>query len=431
MHISEVFTPGDTPDITYVERGRGEKEDELKLQINKSSFSVSVTGPSKTGKSALIDKVTKENKNRIEDVIEINGKEINSENDFWTGVLDGLNRPAEKSSTVTNSDTGEISGSVGVNLGGFNASAGGKSGSTESESASLVFKRSVMNYMNNIFNDGENKSIVIFVDDAHYIPKDIHEDIAENIKMAYEYGLDFCFAYIPYKSDDLTKANNELQTRTQHIKLEEWTQEELEEIAELGFDAIDLEISENIKKNFARESVKSPYLMQELCYRFCATNNIYDSTDVEEPINLTDEEVKEILRDLADSLEYPTAYSIISGEKRGRSDKTFDFSDGSHGNRYVALMRGLTANPPKSGFELSTIKERIEEKCENESPEPGNITGDIKRVSKWMDESGEDSMLFDFSGDKIEMIDPSLIFHLRWSRETDFEPEFKSWDSEE
>ena len=157
MHISEVFTPGDTPDITYVERGRGEKEDELKLQINKSSFSVSVTGPSKTGKSALIDKVTKENKNRIEDVIEINGKEINSENDFWTGVLDGLNRPAEKSSTVTNSDTGEISGSVGVNLGGFNASAGGKSGSTESESASLVFKRSVMNYMNNIFNDGEIK----------------------------------------------------------------------------------------------------------------------------------------------------------------------------------------------------------------------------------------------------------------------------------
>jgi hypothetical protein len=92
-----------------------------------------------------------------------------------------------------------------VNLGGFDASVGGKSGSTESESASLIFKRSVMNYMNNIFDDdNNNKSIIIFIDDAHYIPEELHLDIAENIKMAYEYGLDFCFAYIPYKSDDLT-----------------------------------------------------------------------------------------------------------------------------------------------------------------------------------------------------------------------------------
>ena len=68
--------------------------------------------------------------------------------------------------------------------------------------------------------------------------------------MAYEYGLDFCFAYIPYKSDDLTKANNELQTRTQHIELEEWTQEELEEIAEniIVIDSIS-ELKDYLNKN--------------------------------------------------------------------------------------------------------------------------------------------------------------------------------------
>lgn len=430
MHISDVFTPGDTPHITYVERNRGEKENELELQMNKQSFSVSITGPSKTGKSALVDKVAEENENRINDIVEINGKQINTEVDFWTGVLDGLNSPSEKSYTATDSDTGEVTGSIGVNLGGFQGSVGGKSGNTESESTSLVFERSVMNYMNNRFeNSGEGGgSIVVFIDDSHYIPDDIHKNIAENIKMAYEYGLDFCFAYIPYKSDDLTKANNELQTRTQHIKLDNWDQKELEKIAELGFEKLDMDVSENIKKNFARESVKSPYLMQELCYRFCATNDIYKSDDVKEPMNVTDEEIKEMLRDLADALEYPTAYGIISGEKRGRSDKTFRFVDGSEGDRYVALMRGLTANPPKSGFKLSEIKDRIEDQCENDGPEPGNITGDIKRVDKWIDESDEDSMLFDFSGNEIEMIDPSLVFHLRWSRDTDFEPNFKSWE---
>lgn len=428
MHISEIFTPGDTPDVTYVERDRGEKEDELELQINKRSFSVSITGPSKTGKSALFDKVTGENESRIKHIIEINGKQINSENDFWTGILDGLNRPTEKSSSVSDSETGEVTGSIGVNLGGFQGSVGGTSGSTESESTSLVFKRSVINYLNNEYDDEEDTaSVVIFIDDAHYIPEELHKDISENVKMAYEYGLDFCFAYIPYKSDDLTKANNELQTRTQHIKLDEWDQEELQKIAELGFKELGVEVSNNVKKNFARESVKSPYLMQELCFRFCASNGIYDSADAQGSINVTDDEVKEILRNLADSLEYPTAYGIISGEKRGRSDKTFKFTDGSEGDRYVALMRGLTANPPQSGFELSEIKDRIERKCEDGGPAPGNITGDIKRVDKWMDDSDEDSMLFDFSEDEIEMIDPSLVFHLRWSRATDFEPDFKNW----
>lgn len=313
MHISDVFTPGDTPDITYVERNRGEKEDELELQINKRSFSISITGPSKTGKSALVDKVANENEDRIEDIVEINGKQINSEVDLWTGILDGLNRPSEKSYTTTDSDTGEVTGSIGVNLGGFKGSAGGKSGSTESESTSLVFKRSVMHYMNNRFdNDGDNNgSVVVFVDDSHYIPDGVHKDIAENIKMAYEYGLDFCFAYIPYKSDDLTKANNELQTRTQHIKLDNWNQEELEKIAEKGFKTLEMDVSENVKKNFARESVKSPYLMQELCYRFCAANGVYNSSDVQGSMDVTDEEIKEMLRDLADGLEYPTGHCLV------------------------------------------------------------------------------------------------------------------------
>lgn len=422
MHISDVFTPGDTPDVTYVERKRGKKEDQLKLQVNKRSYIASITGPSKSGKSALVDKVVEQNEDQVEEKITINGKQIRSERDLWSGILDGLNKPSEKSRTFRDTDSGEVTGSMGVNLGGFTANVGGKSGESTSDETSLIFQRSILNYLNNEI--GNNQNILIFVDDAHYIPKDIHKDMAENIKMAFEYGLNFCFAYIPYRSDDLTKANNDLQTRTQHIELTNWDEKELKKIADFGFNELNMSVSDNVKRSFAKESVKSPYLMQELCYRFCATNDIYQPNGNKVNLNPTNDEIKNILRDTADSLKYPTAHGIISGETRGRSDKKFTFADGSKGDRYVALMRGVAANPPKSGFDISEIKQRINEQCLSESPEPGNITQDVKRVSKWMDESDEDSLLFDYSEKIIEMIDPSLVFHLRWSRSTNFEPEF-------
>ncbi|GGK83929.1 AAA family ATPase [Haloarcula sebkhae] len=421
MHISDVFTPGDTPDVTYVERNRGQKESELKLQINKKSYIASITGPSKSGKSALVDKVVEQNGGQVSEKITINGKQIRSERDLWSGILDGLNRPTEKSITTTDSESGEVTGSLGVNLGGFTADVGATTGESSSDEVSLIFQRSVLNYVNNQMDNSGN--VLIFVDDAHYIPEDIHQSIAENIKMAFEYGLNFCFAYIPFRSDDLTKANNDLQTRTQHIELSDWSPGELKRIADIGFDELNISVSADLKEHFSRESVRSPYLMQELCYRFCAINDIYNKCENEVKFSPSERDIKEILRDTADSLKYPTAHGIISGDTRGRSDKQFNFVDGTEGDRYVALMRGVAANPPKSSFEMSEIKKRIDEQCETKGPEPGNIIQDVKRVSKWMNESDEDDLLFDYSDSKIEMIDPSLVFHLRWSRTTDFEPE--------
>jgi tRNA A37 threonylcarbamoyladenosine biosynthesis protein TsaE len=53
----EVFTPNDTPTFTYVDRATHQFEQRLRNALEIPKMVVSVSGPSKSGKTVLVKKV--------------------------------------------------------------------------------------------------------------------------------------------------------------------------------------------------------------------------------------------------------------------------------------------------------------------------------------------------------------------------------------
>ena len=83
--VEDVFDAGGYPEYTYVERERRRLEERLTKALNSSTPGASIIGPSKSGKTVLVENVSK---NSGLGVIHIRGPSISSVEGLWNGVLD-------------------------------------------------------------------------------------------------------------------------------------------------------------------------------------------------------------------------------------------------------------------------------------------------------------------------------------------------------
>jgi Ni2+-binding GTPase involved in maturation of urease and hydrogenase len=74
---TEVFTPTDVPTFTYVERASKNFEEDLRTAFKIPKMIVSISGPSKSGKTVLVTKVV-----APENLIHIYGASIKTPDDL-------------------------------------------------------------------------------------------------------------------------------------------------------------------------------------------------------------------------------------------------------------------------------------------------------------------------------------------------------------
>ena len=79
----EVFTPNDLPTFSYVERKRHNFEERLREALSIPKMIVSLSGPSKSGKTVLVNKVVE-----ADNLIPLSGATIRSADALWSKVLD-------------------------------------------------------------------------------------------------------------------------------------------------------------------------------------------------------------------------------------------------------------------------------------------------------------------------------------------------------
>lgn len=103
MKVQQVFTPNDTPTVTYVDRSEHKLEPTLRDYCNTPNIVVSLSGPSKSGKTVLIKKVVSEDL-----LISVVGAGISSADNLWERVLHWMGTPTE--TTETKVSGGEVSG---------------------------------------------------------------------------------------------------------------------------------------------------------------------------------------------------------------------------------------------------------------------------------------------------------------------------------
>lgn len=421
MNVQDVFTPGDYPEYTYVERRRGELETRLEHQLRRPGAIVSLSGPSKSGKSVLVERVV-----GSENLVSVYGGEINSVEDLWNQVLDELGAPQSKESVSGTAEEIQASSQFGIRSYLFSAS-GSVSGREEtSEETVEVYKR---RGLDDIIDVNNKDSFVLLIDDFHYLNSELQTAVGEALKQASEEGLKICVALIPHRSDDLTQANPDLQGRALTFELEYWEREDLKKIGNKGFDSLNIEFSSQAVDVFAKESAGSPQLMQQLCYDACGRKGIAGKQTQVVDIDMSQKEILDVLLWTGTSIDLNTVFEILNGEgiSGKRQRKTHEFNDGDEGDVYEAILRGIASDPLQVSFNRSELIERIEHHCSNTPPRTPSITQALgqmhERISNVFPESTY--LEWDDETNTLQIPDPYLTFYLRWSNKLSFTPELE------
>lgn len=191
VRATDVFTPGSFPERTYVERAGTHLEQMLRDSLDTDGQVVSLVGPSKSGKTVLVEKVVGRDQ-----LITVTGAGIQSPNDIWARALDWMGAPNAVTKTATTSGSLGVEGAASGGLDLFSVAktsveVKGTSELTHERGTSKSTERSGLTQ---VVKDIAHSEYVLLLDDFHYMPRDIQADAAKSLKEAARLGIKVCTA---------------------------------------------------------------------------------------------------------------------------------------------------------------------------------------------------------------------------------------------
>ena len=414
MKASEVFTPGGIPSITFVDEHLQEKSQHLLDALDMGTTLVSISGPSKSGKTTFVERlIGKEN------LIQVTGAGISSPADLWLRVFDILGTPIsqnQSSSKATGGTlTGKISAQAGVIIakGGVETSLAGTHNQTATTSENFS-----IDYLSTLKSELNGTDFVIFIDDFHYIDKQVQRELAEQIKDAMASKCKFICASVPYHSDDVIRSNPDLRGRIFSIDFDYWSNDVLRKIAEQGFSFLNIKPEGNVVDKIVAESAGSPQLMQYLCLNSCYELNVRSKQ--ENTFTFPDSEVllKKICKRTSLSLEYSTILDKMKEgpKKRGSERNIYISTQRWQGDVYIFLIAALALDPPTLTFRYDNLLARVYSLCLNDKPSGSSVSSACYHSTAIANSTaaGENIIEWDQDSEVLDIRDPYLLFYIRW-----------------
>lgn len=414
MRIQEIFTPGRFPQWTYVDSHIKDKEEHLRDGLDEGSMLISISGPSKSGKTVFVEHVLGK-----ENLILVTGAGIRSTSDLWIKVFDIIGTPIARTTTSKQS----TSGSVSVTAGGegnvliFKGKTE-TSGSLEHSSANESADFEAVDALQLLIRELAETDFVVFIDDFHYIAQDVQKELAQQLKEAMRNGVKFICASVPYHSDDVIRSNPDLRGRIFSIDFDYWGPDVLAEIAEKGFTKANVRYERRLMQMFSAEAAGSPQLMQYLCLNACYELGIREVLKEERFLEYSDELFDNVCRRTVMSTDYGSVVEkMIEGPKtRGSDRKIYISKYGWQGDVYKYLIKALALNPPNLTFRYQPLVDRVVSICDGPAPSGSSITNACFHVAAMANDTAGDNIVeWDGENDVFDIRDPYLLFYLRWS----------------
>jgi hypothetical protein len=423
VSATEVFTPNSFPTLNYVTREKN-FDRQVKNSLLTPGIVVSVSGPSKSGKSVLVQMVAGK-----DNLIRVFGAQIKAAEDLWTLALDWMDSPAARTTQSGTSDTQTTvaggSASAGV-PGIFNAGGTGSYSQASGSSAAETLSRG-RGGMAQVTREIGNSDYVLFVDDFHYMSRDLQGEVAKQLKAAAEVGIKSCVANVPHRADDVVRANPELRGRVQAIDMEYWTNAELEKIGLDGFPHLNVEFDASFVRRLAVEACGSPQLMQALCLQTCFALNIYETLPDKKKFSPTPQNFSQILALTATLADSSTMVEALHGgpKTHGMDRNQYRFSDGSEGDVYRAVLLAIASDPPIMSLPYRDILARVNAVCEDKAPSGRNVSDACEQISRLASRTVKANSVvevappieWDKSTDpeNLHVVEPYFLFYLRSS----------------
>lgn len=418
MKVSDVFTPGRFPIHTFVDDHLQDKKRQLLDTLEAGSMLVSISGPSKSGKTVFVEECLGRS-----NLIQVTGAGVSNPSDLWMRVFDLVGTEIPETISRASLTQGSVSGRATLEAGVFIAK-GKVEGSikrgtaeTESESASLASDCLLL-----LIRELGETDLVIFIDDFHYIPRHVQIEVARQIKEAIRNNVKFICASVPYHADDVIRGNPDLRGRVFSIDLEYWGGETLKKIAYMGFDELGIGYDMTAVEKLADEAAGSPQLMQYLCLNTCHELGVRENTTEAILLQQDPELIAKICRRTVQSTDYGSVLELMKeGPKtRGSHRNVYATNFGWNGDVYRLLVKALSIDPPQLTFRYKSLNDRIIEICSDDGPSGSSITSACSHSAKIVNDSaGERIVEWDGEHDVFDIRDPYFLFYLRWSDATD------------
>ena len=387
LRAEDVFRPGSFPEYTYISRKSTVSnlpyEFRLSQAIKVSGFLTSLVGPSKMGKTILCEKVI-----GFDRIIELSGSDLNTDMDFWkiVAMKAGLSCESQFSTEHIITDTQDIY--------------------AKKEMFSLT-KDKIIDYYN------KNKLILV-IDDFHYAPVEKRMLAAQQLKDAIRRGFQAIVVSLPHRADEAIRQNADLSGRLSLINMEAWKVEDLKEIAKIGFEKLDIIISDEVAQMVAVESLSSPQLMQYICLNICTILELDKSNG-----NVVEKDMLET------AYQYTTAnfeYSDVVAfmrkgpNTRGKNRNLFLAKDGREYDLYELIVKSIAENPPLMALDFDTVRKRINELIAGECKKPTqqSIKDSLTKLQEMLSEKEDIFRVLDWKEGILYILDPLFLFYLRW-----------------
>lgn len=419
MRIKDIFTPGRLPVWTYVDDHLKKKEEQLKDALEDGSMLVSISGPSKSGKTVFVENVLGKG-----NLIQVTGAGVRSPEDLWIRVFDIIGTPIDR----TSSSGFSKGGAIGMTVGGEGGvpllakAKGEASGEANYSTTAIEAQTAAVDFLQLLVRELSGSDFVIFIDDFHYIDRSVQSELAKQIKEAIRQGVKFICASVPYHSDDVIRSNPDLQGRIFALDFDYWHGDFLKKIARKGFDKAHTSYTDELVNHLAEEAAGSPQLMQYLCLNALLEKGVREIP--EQRVDLVYEKnfFEEICKRTVASTDYSSiAEKMLEGPKtRGSDRKIYISRFGWQGDVYRLLLKALSIDPPQLNFRYQPLLDRISSLCTGDAPSGSSVTSACFHAANIANDSANNNIVeWDGENDVFDIRDPYLLFYLRWSEIAD------------
>ncbi|CAM2008806.1 ATP-binding protein [Acanthopleuribacter pedis] len=407
----DVFVAGGLPTFTYIPRENRHLESALEDYLDQPFKILSITGPTKSGKTVLTRKRLPK-----KDSIWVTGGQFQNMDEFWEQVLNKVNVFNSVTASTTDSDSVTTGRNLNAGLGTPVVSAGVKSNhqvtngtsSTNSKTRDYSYSTLAINYL-------EEHKIPLVIDDFHYVDQDLQLQIVRILKELIFEGCPVIFIAIPHRAYDVIKIEKEMTGRVKQLSVPTWSEEELIEIARKGFKELNLVVVDKMLERLSRESHGSPHIMQDFCHSICKINNYREAPTQEQSIpHLADWD--SFFKSKASDMGKVTFQRLAQGPRPRKDRKQRLLKDGNTCDIYKAILLAIAEAGPKSVLDYEEIRTGLKNVLNEQIPNIREISRVLDSMTNIAKEEleGEAVLEWNKSEGKLHLIDPFLSYYLKW-----------------
>ena len=371
----DVFVAGGMPTVTY--RSRERLETSISRHLDYGQEILSISGPTKTGKTVLIHHVVEK---VVGNGVYIYGGTVESFDDFLGFIIDESSSPTTYEQSVEDENSGgrDRTGRI---TGGFAALEQKDTSSTKQRiTHKQIGSRSKIAAAQDAL---RSMGMALVVDDFHFIGEETQLQIIRFLKNLIFDGLPVILVSVPHRAYDAVRVEKEMTGRLKTLNVGFWDEDDLRGIAVKGFETLNLHDSGDLVVNkMINETFSSPHLMQQFCLGICMEHDVRQ--EAEQPIDLGEpaDGWSTFFRRLASDSSRSDFARLAKGARQQTSRTTRQLRDGRLTDLYGVVLEAISDTGPRMSISYEELRSGILQAIQGDAPQRREVVRTLERMSR-------------------------------------------------